>query len=134
MLDVWTADERQPQGLQFTPQVAPTFDGRTPWSAYEEAIDDWLDITTFTPDKWAPSLKARLVGEASTYTPLFEREGLRDPNEGVDYFKHELRPLFVKGVDTVLIVICYQFQKVLQRFAGPPEMDWKIASPSQAFH
>ena len=31
--------------------------------------------------------KARLVGEASAYKPLLERERLKNPNEGVDYFK-----------------------------------------------
>ena len=49
MFDAWTADERQPQGLQFTPKVALAFDGRIAWFAYEEAIDDGLDITTVTP-------------------------------------------------------------------------------------
>ena len=49
MFDAWATDERQPQGLQFTPKVAPSFDGTTSWFAYEEAIDDWLDITPLTP-------------------------------------------------------------------------------------
>ena len=88
--DAWAVDERQPQGLHFTPKVAPSFDGRTSWFAYEEAIDDWLDITTLAPDKWAPSLKARLVGDASIYKPLLHRENLRDPKDGVDYFKMSL--------------------------------------------
>ena len=65
---------RQPQGLQFTPKVAPSFDGRISWFAFEEAIDDWLDIATLAPDKWAPSVKARLVGDASIYKPLLDRE------------------------------------------------------------
>ena len=82
--DAWAVDERQPQGLHFTPKVAPSFDGRISWFAYEEAIDDWLDITTLTPDTWAPSLKARLVGDASIYKPLLDQESLRDPNDGVD--------------------------------------------------
>ncbi|MFM7981456.1 MAG: hypothetical protein ACKPKO_19280, partial [Candidatus Fonsibacter sp.] len=28
---------------------APPFDGRFSWFAYEEAVDDWLDITTLPP-------------------------------------------------------------------------------------
>ena len=68
--DAWAVDERQPQGLQYTPKVAPLFDGSISWFAFEEAIDDWLDITTLAPDTWAPSLKARLVGDAST-TPFW---------------------------------------------------------------
>ena len=96
MFDAWTADERQPQGLQFTPKVAPSFDGRTSWFAYEEAIGHWLDIATLTPDKWAPSIYARLVGEASIDKPLLDRERLRDPNKDVDYFTNELGHHFVK--------------------------------------
>ena len=55
--DAWADDERQPRGLHFTPKVAPSFDGRISWFAFDEAIDDWLDITTLAPGKWEPSLK-----------------------------------------------------------------------------
>ena len=79
--DEWAVGERQPQGLHFTPKVAPSFDGRMSGFAYEEAIDCWLDITTLAPDKWAPSLKARLVGDASIYKPLLDRDMLKDPND-----------------------------------------------------
>jgi len=84
--DIWGVDERQPQGLHVTPKVAPSFDGRTSWFAYEEAIYDWLDITTLARDNWAPSLKARLVGDASIHKPLLDRESLRDPNDRVYYY------------------------------------------------
>ena len=106
------------------PKVAVSFDGRISWFAVEEAIDDWLYITTLAPDKWAPSLKAILVGDASIYKPLLDRERLRDPNDGVDYFKHELRPHFVKGVEAVFIFRLYQLQRFyrgsqyLQRWNG----------------
>ena len=39
--DAWAVGERQPRGLHFTPKVAPSFDGRISWFAFEEAIDDW---------------------------------------------------------------------------------------------
>ena len=57
----------------------------------------------FTPGKRAPSLQARLAGDASIYKPFLERERLRDPSKAVDYFKHDLRPHFAKGVGTVFI-------------------------------
>ncbi|MFM7981356.1 MAG: hypothetical protein ACKPKO_18775, partial [Candidatus Fonsibacter sp.] len=65
--DALAVDERQPQGLQFTPpKVAPSFDGQIYWFAFAEAIYDWLDITNIAPpDKWAPSLKSIQVGYAS---------------------------------------------------------------------
>ena len=52
-------------GLQSTPKIPPSFDGRSSWFAYEEAVDDWVDITTLDADKQGPSLKNRLVGDAS---------------------------------------------------------------------
>ena len=51
------------------PKVAPSFDGRTSWFAFAEAIGDWLKIMKLAPDTWAPSLKARLVGYANIYKP-----------------------------------------------------------------
>ena len=57
--DAWAVDERQPQGLHFTQMVAPSFDGRIFWFVFGEAIDDWLDITTLAPDKWAPSFESK---------------------------------------------------------------------------
>ena len=53
-----------------------------------------------------------------------ERERLRDPNEGVDYFNNELRPHFVKGVETAFVYRFYQLQRFytgsqdLQRWIG----------------
>ena len=63
-----------------------------------------------TPKTLAPSLKPRLVGDASIYKPLVDRDRPKDPNEGVYYFKNELRPHFVKGVDPVFIFKFYQLQ------------------------
>ena len=31
-------------------KVAPSFDSRISWFAFEEATDDWLDIATLAPD------------------------------------------------------------------------------------
>ena len=48
------------------PKVPPTFDGTTSWLEYEDMIEDWLGITTLSPEKWGPSLKNALVGQADT--------------------------------------------------------------------
>ena len=64
LYDAWATDERQPQGLQFTPKVAPSFHGRTLWFAFEEVIDDCSDIKTLTPERQSPRLNTRLVGDA----------------------------------------------------------------------
>ena len=90
-------------GLQSTPKIPPSFDGRSSWFSYEEAIDDWVDITTLDPEKQGPSLKNRLVGDAAVYKPLLDRDLLRDGNNGVRYFKDTVRPHFVKGNQSVFL-------------------------------
>ena len=96
-------------GLQSTPKIPPSFDGRSSWFAYEEALDDWVDITTLAPEKLGPSLKNRLVGDAAVYKPLLDRDLLRDPDNGVGYFKATVRPHFVKGNQSVFLWRFYQF-------------------------
>jgi len=61
----------QPQiTAQLTTKVPPAYNGRTSWFAYEEAIDDWLDITELEPAKRGPALKKRLEDEASIHRPM----------------------------------------------------------------
>ena len=36
---------------QVTTKVPPSYDGRGSWFAYEDAIDDWCDITELDNDK-----------------------------------------------------------------------------------
>jgi hypothetical protein len=117
------------------PQRGSTiFDGRTSWFAYEEAIYDWPDITTLAPDKWAPSLKARLVGDAIIYKPLLDRESLRDPNDGVGYFNNQLRPHFVKGVEAVFIFRFYHLQRCYRGSQDLPKVDWKTSSLPKTYY
>ena len=78
--------------------------------------------------------QSRLVGDTSIYKPLSDRDRLRDPNDGVEYFKNELRTHFVQGVEAVFIFRFYQLQKVLQRLTIPPEIYWNITSPPEAHH
>ena len=59
------SDEIPKVDTQSTPKIPPAFDGRSSWFAYEEAIDDWLDITTLDEDTRGPALKNRLIGSAA---------------------------------------------------------------------
>ena len=72
---------------QMTTKVAPAYDGRTSFFAFEDAIDDWCDITELEPEKRGPASRNRLEGDALQYKRLLDRDMLRDPNEGVNYFK-----------------------------------------------
>ena len=92
-------------------KVAPAYDGRSSFLAFEDAIDDWCDITELEPEKRGPALRNRLEGDASQYKRLLDRELLRDPNEGVNYFKRFLHPHFIKGAQTVFLHRFMQFMK-----------------------
>ena len=86
---------------QVTTKVPPSYDGRSSWFAYEDAIDDWCDITELDADKRGPALRNRLEGEAAIHKRLLDRDRLKDPTNGVKYFKSFLRSLFVKGAANV---------------------------------
>ena len=96
---------------QMTTKVAPAYHGRTSFFAFEDAIDDWCDITELEPEKRGPALRNRLEGEAQQYKRLLDRDMLRDPNEGVKYFKRFLRPHFIKGAQNVFLYRFMQFMK-----------------------
>ena len=55
----------QPQGgqlmmtTQVTTKAPPAFDGKTSWFAFQDAIDDWCDITELESEKWGPALRSR---------------------------------------------------------------------------
>ena len=58
-----------------TTKIPPSYDGKTmTWFAYEEAIDDWCDMTELEKEKWGPALKSRLIGDAAVYRPLLDRD------------------------------------------------------------
>ena len=96
---------------QMTTKVAPAYDGRTSFFAFEDAIDDWCDITELELEKLGPALRNRLEGDAQQYKRLLDREMLRDPQEGVNYFKRFLRPHFIKGAQNVFLYRFMQFMK-----------------------
>ena len=96
---------------QMTTKVARAYDGRTSFFAFADAIDDWCDITELEPEKRGPALRNRLEGDAAQYKRLLDRDQLRDPVEGVNYFKRFLRPHFIKGAQTVFLYRLMQFMK-----------------------
>ena len=104
---------------QVTTKVPPSYDGRSSWFAYEDAIDDWCDITELDADKRGPALRSRLEGEAATHKRLLDRDRLKDPTNGVKYFKSFLRPLFVKGAANVFL---YRFQQFMNMHRGNGDM------------
>ena len=68
---------------QVTTKVPPSYDGRSSWFAYEDAIDDWCDITELGADKRGPALRNRLEGEAAIHKRLLDRDRLKDQRSEV---------------------------------------------------
>ena len=103
----------QPVGMyqQTSTKIPPAFNGTTSWFAYEEAIDDWVDIAELDPEKRGPALRNRLEGEAAVYKPLLDRDQLRHPTDGVKYFKGTMRPHFVKNNQAVFLWRFFQLFK-----------------------
>lgn len=72
----------QPRGgqlmmtTQVTTKLSPGFDGKTSWLAFEDALDDWCDITELEFEKWGPALLNRLESEAAVFKRLLDREEL----------------------------------------------------------
>ena len=106
-----SSNELLPAGAVMTPKIPPAFDGRTSWFAFEELIDDWDDSSTLAKELRGPALKNRLNGDASVYKRLLDRDRLKDPDNGVQYFKDTLRPHFVKGAQSVFLWRLFQFMR-----------------------
>ena len=87
---------------QITTKVPPAYDGRTDWFRYEEAVEEWLDLTELNKDKQGPALRARLDGAATMYREVLDRGKLK-LSSGVSYFLNTLRPYFVKGKHAVFL-------------------------------
>ena len=102
-----------------TTKVPPAYDGRSSCFAYEDAIDDWVDITELEPEKQGPALRNRLEGEAAIHKRLLDREKLKDKVNGVQYFKSYLRPLFIKDASNVFL---YRFQQFMTLHRGSGDM------------
>ena len=77
-------------GQLMSPKIPPAFTGKTSWFAYEELVYDWCDITQLDAKQLGPALKARLIDDAAVYKPVLDRDKLKDPTNGVEYFLKEL--------------------------------------------
>ena len=90
--------------LSMTPKQPPLFNGRISWFRYEDAVDEWVTLTSIEkPEKWGPLLRSRLIDDAAIYRNMLHPALLQDPVNGVEYFKKTLRPYFVKGSTNVFL-------------------------------
>ena len=92
---------------QTTTKIPPAYDGRRLWFTYEEEVDEWCDITELSEDRRGPALRNRLEGDAAVYKSMLDRDQLKHPDTGVEYYKKTLRPHFVKGTTSVFCGALY---------------------------
>ena len=110
------------QFSQLTKKIPPSFDGETSWFAYEDALDDWCDITELDDEKRGPALRNKLEGDAAIYKKMLSRENVKSKEDGVTYFKRTLRPFFVKVSVNVFL---YRFQLFMSLRRGSSNlMKW----------
>ena len=100
-------------------ESTPVYDGRSSWCAFEDAIDDWVDIKELEPERQGPALQKRLEGKAAIHRRRLDRDRLKDNVNGVRYFKSYLRPLVVKGASNVFL---YRFQQFMTLRRGNGDM------------
>ena len=67
--DAWATSHISPlsSNPQTTTKIPPSYDGKRLWFTYEDEIYMWCDITELDADKWGPSLRNRLEGDAVVY-------------------------------------------------------------------
>ena len=101
-----------PHGARMTPKIPPAFDGQVSWFVFEEMVQDWEDSCQLDKEKRGPALKNRLAGDAIPYKPLLDRDKLKEPESGVEYFLNTLRPNFVKAKIHVYLWRLRQWMKL----------------------
>ena len=101
---------RTSQFSKATTKIPPSFDGKTSWLVYEDAIHDWCDITELDDEKRGPAFRNRLEGDAAIHKKILDRDSLKSKEDSVTYFKRMLRTFFVKGNVNVFL---YRFQQFM---------------------
>ena len=61
--------------VQYTTKIPPSYDGKSSWFSFEDAVLDWLDITELDAAKQGPARRNYLKGEAAVYKSLLDAQG-----------------------------------------------------------
>ena len=120
---------RMSQFSQVRTKIPPSFDGKTSGLAFEDAIDDWCNITQLDKEKRRSALPNRFDGDATIYQKILDRGQLKSKEDGVAYFNRTLRPLFVKGSVDVFLYRFQQFMNLRRDSSG--WMKWMSRFQSQ---
>ena len=91
-----------------TTEIPPGYDGSTNCFKYADAMEEWCELTKVEARRRGPAIATRLSGRAEIFKERLDRERLRDPETGVDYFLATLRPFFVKDLQSVFLYCFFQ--------------------------
>ena len=69
-----------------TTEVPPGYDGMMSWFKYSDAVEEWCDLTKAETRRREPAIAGWLSGRAELFKERLDRERLRDPETGVEYF------------------------------------------------
>ena len=67
---------------QVTTKIPHSFDGKPSWFAFEDAIDDWCDISELDEVRRLPTPRKRLEGDATIYNKTVDRDQLKSKEDG----------------------------------------------------
>ena len=97
---------------QVTTEVPLSYDGSTSWLKYSDSVEKWGDLE---PRRRGP---AHLSGRAEFFKEKFDRDRLKDPEIGVEYFLATMRPFFAKNDQAVFLS---RFFQMLRCNRGPTD-------------
>ena len=109
-----------------TTEVPPGYDGSTNWFKYADAVAEWCDLTKVEARRRGPAIAARLSGRAEIFNERLDRERLRDPETGVDYFLATLRPYLRQGPSVCVPVPLLPNAALQQRTDRSSEVDGEV--------
>ena len=100
-----------PKGFIMTTKIPPILDSTLSWFVYEDLVADWdwEDLCQLEPEKRGPALKAQMRGKANIFKKELDREKLRDPENGINYFMKTLRKHYLKGATNIFMYRPMQF-------------------------
>ena len=113
-------------GIRMTPKVPPTFDGQSIWFEFEDLIDDWMGITTLTPERLGPSLKNALVGAAEFYKEHVEQYRFETPRKWRETSPGYTQTVLCEGSQSCVCMAVFAIVPMLQRKPGICTVDRTI--------
>ena len=109
-----------------TTEVPPGYDGSTNWFKYADAVEEWCDLTKMEAKRRGPAIAARLSGRAEIFKERLDKERLRDPETGVDYFLATLAAILRQGASVCVLASLLSNAAMQQRSNRSSTLDGEV--------